>query len=62
MRAYVGDRIVLPGRHVGDHVREGQVVAVEGPDGTPPFVVRWEDGHEATCVPGPEARIEHADA
>ncbi len=60
MRADVGDRVVVPGRHVGDHVRSGRVVAVQGEDGAPPYVVRWDDGHEAVCCPGPETRIEHA--
>ena len=59
MKAAAGDRIVLPGRHVGDPVRTGSVVDVHGDDGAPPYVVRWDDGHEAVCCPGPEARIEH---
>lgn len=60
MKAAAGDRIVLPGRHVGDAVRTGHVVDVQGDDGAPPYVVRWDDGHEAVCCPGPEARIEHS--
>lgn len=60
MRAQVDDRVVVPGRHVGDPVRSGRVVAVHGDDGAPPYVVRWDDGHEAVCCPGPETRIEHA--
>jgi hypothetical protein len=36
------------------------VVEVRGPDGTPPFVVRWDDsGHEVLFFPGPDAVIEH---
>lgn len=62
MKAAVGDRVVVPGRHVGDHVRVGEVVGVQSTDGTPPYVVRWEDGHEAICCPGPETRIEHVTA
>lgn len=62
MRAAVGDRVVVPGRHVGDSVRVGEVVGVRSEQGEPPYVVRWEDGHEAICCPGPEVRIEHLDA
>lgn len=63
MRAAVGDRVTVPGRHVGDHVRSGQVIEVHGAEGTPPYVIRWDDGHEGICCPGPEMRIEHtADA
>ena len=59
MKAAAGDRIVVPGRHVGDHVREGRVVEVHGQEGEPPYVVRWDDGHEGICVPSAEARISH---
>ncbi len=60
MRAAVGDQIVLPGRHVGDAERRGQVLEVRGPDGAPPYLVRWEDHHEAVVYPGPEVRVLHA--
>lgn len=59
MRAAIGDRIAVPGRHVGDAIRAGAVVAVHGDDAGPPYVVRWDDGHEGIFVPGPEARIVH---
>jgi hypothetical protein len=59
MHAAAGDRIAIPGRHVGDAGRVGEVREARGPNGTPPFVVRWQDGHEGICFPGPEARVEH---
>lgn len=59
MRAAVGDRVTVPGRHVGDSVRSGQVLEVHGAEGAPPYVIRWDDGHEGICCPGPEMRIEH---
>lgn len=62
MRAEVGDRVVVPGRHVGDPVRVGEVIDVRSAEGAPPYVVRWENGHEAVCCPGPETRIEHVHA
>jgi hypothetical protein len=59
MHAVVGDTIAVPGRTVGAAGRLGQVLEVKGSDGHPPYVVRWEDGHEALCYPGPEARVQH---
>lgn len=59
MHADVGDTIAIPGRHVGESGRLGQVLEVRGPEGAPPYRVRWDDGHEAVCWPGPETRIQH---
>ncbi len=60
MRAAVGDKIVVRGHHVGDPERDAVILAVEGPDGEPPYVVRWEeDGHESVFFPGPDASVEH---
>ncbi len=60
MRAAVGDRIVVPGHHVGDPVQEGEIVGVEGKEGGPPYHVRWlADGHEGLYYPGPDATVEH---
>ena len=60
MRASVGDRIVVRGHHVGEHDREAVILAVEGPDGGPPYRVRWSDnGHEGVCFPGADAVVEH---
>jgi hypothetical protein len=59
MRAEVGDRISVPGRHVGDTVREGEVTDVRHDGGVQLFVVRWDDGHTGVCSPGPETRVLH---
>ncbi|WP_433293989.1 DUF1918 domain-containing protein [Actinoplanes sp. CA-030573] len=60
MIAYVGDRIVVKGTHVGDAVRVGVVTALRNPDGTPPYEVRWLDnGHVGLIFPGPEAHVVH---
>ena len=59
MQAVVGDRIAIPGRHVGDAGKLGEVIDVRGVDGRPPYLVRWSDGHEAVCYPGPETRVAH---
>ena len=59
MRAVVGDRIAIPGRHVGDLPREGEVTEVRGTADAPLYVVRWDDGHEGVCSPGPETKVAH---
>lgn len=62
MKAKVGDRLVVKGQHVGEKIRDGEIVEVRGDDGSPPFVVRWEDGHEGLFFPGPDAAVEHHEA
>ena len=53
MRAQVGDRIVIKGHHVGEPDRDCEVLEVRGPEGAPPYVVRWDDdGHEGLFFPG----------
>jgi hypothetical protein len=38
VKAKVGDRIVIKGHHIGEPIRDCQVVEVHGPDGG---LVRW---------------------
>ncbi|HEV2375399.1 MAG TPA: DUF1918 domain-containing protein [Streptosporangiaceae bacterium] len=58
MKAKVGDRLVIDGTNLGEPRRIGVVTAVTHADGTPPYVVRWEDNHESTVFPGPTAHVE----
>jgi hypothetical protein len=58
MRAVVGDRLHVHGHTVGQRDRMGQIIDVRGADGTPPFLVRFDDGHEALVFPGPDALVE----
>ena len=63
MKAAPGDRIVVASTHVGESARDGEILEVHGPDGGPPFLVRWsDDGHESLVFPGPDAHIHHAPA
>jgi Domain of unknown function (DUF1918) len=62
MRAEVGDKIVVRGRHTGDGDREGIVTEVHGADGTPPYLVRWIDGHETVFMPASGTLVEHRPA
>lgn len=59
MQASAGDRIIIKGHHVGEPDRDGEILEVRGHDGTPPYRVRWDDGHEGLFFPGPDASIQH---
>lgn len=60
MRAAVGDRLVVKGHRIGEPDKGAQILAVEGNEGGPPYLVRWEeDGHEGLFFPGSDALIEH---
>jgi hypothetical protein len=60
MKASVGDRLIIKGVHLGDPERDGEIIAVEGPDGAPPWRVRWEsDGHVSFFFPGPDVTVQH---
>jgi hypothetical protein len=55
-----GDRIVVPGPHVGSPDRDGEVVTVPHPDGSPPYWVRWSDtGQLGLYFPGPGDTVHH---
>ena len=59
MHATIGDRIVVQGHHTGQPVRICQVTEVRGPDGGPPYLVRWDDtDHETLYFPGNDATVE----
>ncbi|WP_394830151.1 DUF1918 domain-containing protein [Pendulispora rubella] len=62
MHASKGDRLVVHGRVVGqkDHVVE--IVEVLGPNGSPPYRVRAENGHETIMSPGPDTIVDHRKA
>ena len=60
MYASVGDRLVVKSTHVDEPVRDGEILEVHGPDGGPPYLVRWSDtGHEGLVFPGPDAEVQH---
>ncbi|HVM54003.1 MAG TPA: DUF1918 domain-containing protein [Acidimicrobiales bacterium] len=62
LHAAVGDRIIIKGHRVGEPDRDAEVLEVRGPDGGPPFMVRWsEDGHEGLFFPGSDAEVHHFD-
>ncbi|MEU4668894.1 DUF1918 domain-containing protein [Amycolatopsis sp. NPDC023774] len=57
MHATVGDEIQVHGRTVGAAEQRAEILEVRGPDGSPPYVVRFADGHEALLYPGPDCEI-----
>ncbi|HVK27763.1 MAG TPA: DUF1918 domain-containing protein [Nocardioides sp.] len=57
MHAEVGDRLVVEGHTAAEHRREAEVLEVRGADGAPPYLVRWQDGHESLAFPGPDAHV-----
>ncbi|MEV5875948.1 DUF1918 domain-containing protein [Streptomyces sp. NPDC052101] len=59
MRASKGDHLVQHGRVVGQHDQESVVVEVLGSEGSPPYRVRFKDGHEAIMSPGPDCQVKH---
>jgi hypothetical protein len=63
MRASVGDRIVVASNQVDQPVRDGKIIELRHPDGTPPYVVQWSDsGHTGLVFPGPDAHVEPGEA
>ncbi|MEK0097197.1 pyridoxamine 5'-phosphate oxidase family protein [Streptomyces sp. A475] len=62
MRAHLGDQLVIESPTTGVTRRDGEVVGLHHPDGTPPYDVRWSDTDEVTLVfPGPDAHIRHVE-
>ncbi|PZG22241.1 DUF1918 domain-containing protein [Nonomuraea aridisoli] len=59
MKATVGDRLLVHGNTVGERDRTGVITEVMGPDGTPPYTVRFDDGHTVLVFPGPDALVVH---
>lgn len=62
MRAVRGDQLLVRGRHVGDEDRSGEIIEVHGEDGRPPYLVRWNDGHESVFMPSSDTIVEHRPA
>ena len=59
MRAVVGDRLLVHGRVAGTPDHTSEIIEVRGRDGTPPYLVRHDDGHQALVFPGSDASVEH---
>ena len=58
MHAEVGDEIVVRGRHVGDEDRKGVLTEIHGEGEAPPYLVRWENGHQSVVMPSSDSLVE----
>ena len=61
MRAQIGEQLHIHGKAVGSSDQIGEILEVRGPDGTPPYLVKFPDGRESLIYPGPDAEVESAD-
>lgn len=59
LRAKCGDRLVIRGHHQGEPRQDGEILKILGAEGAPPYLVRWEDGHESEVFPGSDAFVQH---
>jgi hypothetical protein len=57
MHASTGDEIIIRGRNLDTPDRRGRVLEARGPDGSPPFLVKFDDGHETLVFPGPDVQV-----
>ena len=62
MHARPGDQLVVTGHRMGQPNRHGEVLEARGPDGTAPFLVRWDEtGHTTLLYPGTDCEVRHLD-
>ena len=59
MQAQVGARLLFHGKKVGSADHTAEVIEVRGADGGPPYVVRFDDGHETLIFPGTDCQVLH---
>jgi hypothetical protein len=59
MKAEIGDRLIVLSGVLGRPDRAGDVLEVHGPDGGPPYLIRWSDtGRSSLYFPGPDTRVQ----
>ena len=61
MRAIIGDRIIIRGRTVETPDKHGEIIEVRGPDGQPPYLVSFGEGHQSVVYPGADFVVERTD-
>jgi Domain of unknown function (DUF1918) len=60
MHANVGDQVVIESATLDSARRRGEVTEVLGRGEREHYRIRWQDGHESTYFPGPDARVERS--
>ncbi|GAA3842408.1 DUF1918 domain-containing protein [Saccharothrix violaceirubra] len=59
MQAIVGDLLHIHSRKAGLAEQVGEIIEVRGSAGSPPYLVRFDDGHEGLVYPGPDSLVRH---
>lgn len=59
--AHTGDRIHVHSHAVDVPDRTAEILEVRGKDGGPPYLVRYDDGHESVIYPGSDTTVETAE-
>lgn len=62
MKASVGDTLHVRSRTVEETAHHGEIIEVRGVEGQPPYLVRFDDGHERLVYPGPDSTVERPQA
>ncbi|GAA4860850.1 MULTISPECIES: DUF1918 domain-containing protein [Saccharopolyspora] len=57
MRATAGDHLLVHSRTVEETDRGGEILEVRGEGGAPPYLVRFDDGHERLMYPGADCEV-----
>lgn len=57
MKASPGDLLLMHSRTVEETDRRGTILEVRGPEGDPPFLVRFADGGERLVFPAGDCEV-----
>jgi Domain of unknown function (DUF1918) len=56
-----GDRLMVPGRHVGEPVQDAEILEAVGDDGGPPYVIQPDDGRAGRFYPSSDVDAQRAE-
>jgi Domain of unknown function (DUF1918) len=59
MHAQLHDTLTVKGRRQGDEDRHGEIVEIHGQNGSPPYLVHWNQGSESLFFPSADTVVEH---
>ena len=62
MKAAVGDQLHVHSKHVDEADQLGEILEVRGPEGGPPYLVQFKDGHQSLVYPGGDCEVEKPSA
>jgi hypothetical protein len=60
MKASIGDQLHLHSNVVGARDKIATIMEIRGANGSPPYLVRFADGHETLIYPGADCVVEPA--